>query len=627
MRGLLHGARLRRLPMTVRRFLGDTHGAAGIAAVAVTVMTLGAAALITDHAWLIDQRDVMKTATDAAGIAATLEMTRRAGQSLDEDALKAELTPVARRYILLNLKHLPTERYRRANDTLQVALKLDRKQNTVQVDAEADLGGPLMFGRVLRFGTKEERDSMDWTMHAQAGIVCASSIIEVVLALDVTRSMDNKDLDGDGHRMQTAIDAAKALVNVLLTGCDGADVVIGVVPWDKTVRLPSPAQWARNGWVKTNAFTGQRAHPGYEDWAGCVMDREHDSVHPKDSDGLSLTPPGQAPFRAFLYPDTNRLDPQLIGAIRDKILLAFAGQQIANTLPPERIEQMLRARSDNPWGGKVFPSTPGTSGATGGPNNHCTRVAMLPLSSDRGKVEAVLDSLYDPNQGLLRGATLAHLGVTWGRRMLAASWRDVWGDAVHPVDPSEHSSKHVTKTLILLSDGQNAAVDPRRTGGSSCPPKTDDLLPGKLEVSFASGDSELGFGCNKNDETVSSTYASHFTAMGRFGAGREEDGHLPDQHLGGIDRKQDARERLNDLMAASCELAHDEGVDIYTISLYPPHNSVSTDWKDKLVACSGKAGMTTDEREAYHLEGTDSVSLEKAFRTIGERLIKVRRTS
>ena len=56
----------------MRRFVSDARaGATAIAAVAVTVMTVGGAALIGDHAWLLDQRDVLKAAADAAGIAAT----------------------------------------------------------------------------------------------------------------------------------------------------------------------------------------------------------------------------------------------------------------------------------------------------------------------------------------------------------------------------------------------------------------------------------------------------------------------------------------------------------------------------------------------------------------------------
>ena len=61
--------------MTIRRFLRGTRAAAtAIAAAAVTVMTVGGAALVSDHVWLVDQRDALKSASEAAGVAATLEM-------------------------------------------------------------------------------------------------------------------------------------------------------------------------------------------------------------------------------------------------------------------------------------------------------------------------------------------------------------------------------------------------------------------------------------------------------------------------------------------------------------------------------------------------------------------------
>ena len=52
--------------MTLRRFRGETRAAAtGIAAVRLTGMTIGGAALVSDHAWIVDQRDVLKAAADA----------------------------------------------------------------------------------------------------------------------------------------------------------------------------------------------------------------------------------------------------------------------------------------------------------------------------------------------------------------------------------------------------------------------------------------------------------------------------------------------------------------------------------------------------------------------------------
>ena len=64
--------------ISVKRFLRNTRaGATAIAAAAATIMAVGGAALITDHVWLVDQRDVLKSAAPAASVATTHEMSRR----------------------------------------------------------------------------------------------------------------------------------------------------------------------------------------------------------------------------------------------------------------------------------------------------------------------------------------------------------------------------------------------------------------------------------------------------------------------------------------------------------------------------------------------------------------------
>ena len=602
----------------MRRFVRDTRaGATAIAAAAVTVMTVGGAALISDHAWLIDQRDVLKTAADAAGIAATLEMTRLAGEAHTDDELEAELEPVVKRYILLNLEHLPPERYEAAEESLDVTLDIDRDQNTVDVTAVANLGGTLFSRHMPLLGNYEGPSKI----LAKSGTECSGGTIEVVLALDVTASMtaaiDRRyPKTPDNQRMPVAIEAAKILVEELHSGCDDTDVVIGVVPWDKTVQLPSPEKWESQGWVDMSAFRATATVSGYEDWEGCAADRRHAAADPAISDGLSLTLPGSAPIPAFMYPDTNRLDPALIAEVRQTIFDDFSAHGVEEGMGATGVDQLLRERGDNPW-----------DRAGRGPNYHCTWTAILPLSSDREEVDRVLDSLYDTSRNpvLMGGVTMSHLGLTWGRRMLAPSWRTVWGDDAHPVEPAET----VTKALVLLTDdGQNGA---HSDGWGE--------LPGRLSAMYDTVADELTFGCDsrrvagcrilRGEHAFRNDYSSRYTAVGRFGEGRPEDGFpVAGQDFGRAGTGTEARERLADLLRHSCELAHEEGLVIYTVSLLSPSQSISQGWKAQLVACSGSSETTTDaEREEYHLQGTDSASLEAAFREIGERLITVRRTS
>ena len=601
----------------MRGFVRDTRaGATAIAAAAMTVMTVGGAALIGDHAWLIDQRDVMKTAADAAGIATTLEMTRLAGRARTDEELEAELKPVAERYILINLEHLSPERFEAAKESLEITLDIDRDENAVDVTVAADLGGTLLSRHLALAGNYKGPERV----LAKTGTECSGGIIEVVLALDVTASM-NAAIDKrypkttDNQRMPVAIEAAKTLVEELHSGCDDTDVVIGVVPWDKTVRLPSPAQWQSRGWMDTSAFTASATVPGYEAWGGCVADRRHAAADPRNSDGLSLTLPGTPPIPAWMYPDTNRLDPALIAEVRQAIFDNFSAHGVEQSLGATGVDQLLTEHGDNSW-----------DRADRGPNFHCTWTAMLPLSPDREEVEGVLDSLYDTSRTppLMGGVTMSHLGLTWGRRMLAPAWREVWGDDTHPVDPADT----VTKALVLLTDGQNGA---HSDGWGE--------LPGRMSARYDTGAGELQFGCDsrrvadcrilRGEHAYRNDYASRYTAIGRFGEGRPEDGFpVAGQDFGRAGTGTEARERLRDLLRHSCELAHEEGLVIYTVSLLSPSQSISQGWKAQLVACSGNSETTTDaEREEFHLQGTDRDSLVAAFREIGERLISVRRTS
>ena len=607
----------------MRRFVRGTRGGAtAIAAAAVTVMTLGGAALISDHAWLIDQRDVLKTAADAAGIAATLEMTRLAGQTHTDEELEAELKPVVERYILLNLEHLPVDRYEAAKTSLQepggITLEIDRDENTVAVTAAVDLGGTLFSRHMPLLGNY----AGPGRVVAKTGTECSGGTIEVVLALDVTASMnaaiDKRDpKTPDNQRMPVAIEAAKTLVEELHSGCDDTDVVIGVVPWDKTVRLPSHEQWESQGLVDTSAFTAAATVSGYEAWGGCVADRRHAAADPRNSDGLSLTLPSEpgAAFPAFMYPDTNRLDPAIIAEVRQAIFDDFSAHGVEEDPGADGVDQLLKEHGDNSWDSEDR-----------GPNFHCTWTPMLPLSSDREEVERVLDSLYDTSRTppLMGGVTMSHVGLSWGRRMLASTWREVWGDDVHPVDAADT----VTKALVLLTDGQNGA---HSDGWGQ--------LPGRLSARYDTVAGELEFGCDsrkvvgcqilRGEHAYGNEYASRYTAVGRFGEGRSEDGFpVAGQDFSRAGTGTDARARLKDLMLHSCALAHAEGLDVFTVSLLSKGQSISQGWKSQLVACSGNSETTTDaEREEYHLQGTDSASLEAAFREIGERLITVRRTS
>ena len=603
--------------MTGRHFLRDTHaGATGIAAAAVTVMAVGGAALLGDHAWLVDQRDVLKTGADAAAVAATLEMTRQLGRQPDmsDEDLASALEQVARRYVEVNLRHLPEDRFARAEETLVVEVAADREKGTVEITAEADLGGTLFASRLPLLGEYTGPDAI----RVDAGVECTTNVVEVVLALDITASMNGK-IDGNGgdvddnHRLKVAIEAAKALVNVLYSGCNEVDLAVGVVPWDKAVRVDAPERWRSNGWVDMSPYRNDTLATE-SDWAGCVEDRAHDLDRLKTSGGLSLALPGGASFPAFLHPDTARLDPAIVTDMRERVFDALPA--VADALTPAEVETMLAARGDNQWSDPLDDPF--------GPNYQCTGTPVLPLTSDSETVVERLEALDD--QGLWGGSTSAHVGVTWGRRMLASSWREVWGGETHPVDPAGYPPGEVTKALVLLTDGLNGGIDPH---GS---------LPGEIGARLDGG--ALALGCNPRKVSgcvsLGDNTVTRYSALGRLArtlAGRAADGfrYPPEASFWGDGssgvQNRWPRKGFNTLMQRSCELAREEGVSVYTVSLLSSTGASWVQaWKNNMVDCSGTAEtLTRAEREAFHFDGRNQESLAGAFRAIGQRLLTVRR--
>ena len=593
-----------RFSSLTRRFLRSTQaGATAFAAAAVTVMAVGGAALMADHVWLVDQRDTLKTAANSASIAATLAMNRmlEADSTLSDAVLKDNLVGVARRYIVLNLSHLPAARLARAKETLVVTLTIDRAASRVEVAAEADLGGTLTARVLPLLG----RYTGPETMQATAAVECASTAIEVVLALDVTASMHGRidsslPAQGDNRRLNAVIKAAKALVEELRATCEGRSVAVGIVPWDKTVRVPIAATWRQNTWVKMGP---NRTGTIPTNWAGCVEDRAHDA-NPLDATALasatslSLDLPSSSPFPVFIYPDTRGFS---VTPMADKIKEDFPG---LTDEVKAALETRLEALRENDFGQQ------GRRGRGGG-NYNCTSTEMLPLTNTLDTVDTTLDGIRTSE--VMGGGTMAHLGVTWGRRMLASSWRTVWGnsDSVHPIDPAD---QEVTKVLILLTDGANALED------------SHSKLPGRLDAKHVGVPDCLDSGtrpssCKQGD------IGTFYSALGRLGPGEKAQGHY---YTGwGVKGTTGAGSKttktaLAALMKRSCSLARGEGLTVYTIGAMP---SVKIRLREALVACSGAPGTADADRAEYFFHAADGPALDHAFRAIALRVITLRRVS
>ena len=234
---------------TAHRFLRDGRGGATmIAAVCVTFMALGGAALIIDHDRLVAQRDIVKSAADAASLAATLELNRLP-DTLSEDEMRDRVLAVAEKYGILNVLGNTADPNLTA-DEVDVAFDIDYGLRIVSTSVEADTGSTLVSSWLYSY-------LGPGSILARSGVEIVETTVELVIAIDLSGSM-NRNLDGDtvlpdapNSRLSIVRNAARELVDILQP--EGvSNVAVGILPWDLTVRLSPDARtaWADNGWVE-----------------------------------------------------------------------------------------------------------------------------------------------------------------------------------------------------------------------------------------------------------------------------------------------------------------------------------------------------------------------------------------
>lgn len=451
--------------MTIPRFLHETcAGATAIVAAGVTVATLLSAALITDHIWLVDQRDSLKSAANAAAVAATIRLQELPRSMSDED-VDADLLAVARRYVRFNLAANLREGARaRMDETLDVQLTSNRTLGTVAVVASADLGGTLISKRILAYSGPE--DGMTVNSGAEGSI----GATELVLAIDVTVSMVYS-LDGvyvgssdPTSRINVVKRAAEDLVDVLASH-ENSTIAVGIVPWSYRVRLNGAARsrWEADGWA---VYPAERTYPhptrgppgsdmflpetqsmpdrnripsACRAWEGCVDARIVDaSRRPSFSTDL----PSDEPFRMNFftvqttYPESQYASYRCQAYTRAESSgrggIAPICYDIDSAPPGQNLCHAGDIQTDGP--------------RRNSPQDGCGGPEIMPLNTDLTAVRRGIRRLRTSGS-----ATYSSVGIAWAMRVLASSWRDVWGDSVHPMDPETG----VQKVIVLLTDGRD----------------------------------------------------------------------------------------------------------------------------------------------------------------------------
>ena len=535
---------LRRSGLAAGIFFRSTRaGAVGLASVFITLMCFTGTAFVSDHVLLIHHRNTLQAGTDSASIAATQRMAR-----LDTDLTPAELVealePLATRYILANV---PEEARELAEDTLELTLRPDRETGVVGVEAHADLGGAIvgrfLWGRLIG------------KIGASSGAERIVAPVDLVLAIDVTGSMNYSIFHGaedpvpvEDRRITVVRNAALTLVGSLYDQQgETGHVSVGLVPFNTTVNVGA----ARQDWV-TDLGTGHKLiPPGFGPWRGCIEHR----VRQDDLD-LSLATPGEAPFTSWFSPSTLEYRPAERAAVAAQVGGAVRGENDWS--------------AGNPHLG-YEPS----------PHRGCPRDEIIPLTVDIEVMERAISNL----RAWPRGGTMAHLGVVWGRRLLAPEWRTAWGL------PEELEEAGRKKVVVLLTDGLNNAHDDPTT------------YPGNYWHGHYSN----------------ARYGSQYTGYGRAGSGAIEDGYRIGTRLTGVTNDGEERGVLNTILLESCELAKAEGITVFTVSAVPHGHPKEQELRERLVACA------TSEDHAF-VENSEPERMEGAFREIGRMVQGIRRT-
>ena len=425
------------------RFLRDARGGVtSICAAGVILMTLGGTALIIDHNHLVGQRDILKSAADAASMAATLHLNSQP-RTLSDDDMRGRVLAFARKYAELNVLGNVNDTDLTAAD-VTMTFEMDRDLLIVNTTVAANTGETLISSWLYDYRGPG-------TITTKAGVEAIETTVEVALAIDVSWSM-SRNLAGH-HKGETHPDsrlaivkrAAIDLVDVLQPSASSR-IAVGVVPWSHRVRLDPTlrATWTANNWA---AYPGRRyfgfpylCRPAAtctprsviedlpdtapETWRGCFDE------HRMTGDLADITlaadwfdHPSAKPFAQAIYPsDLN----------------------ITYTCPARPL------RSDVSFQlcyGPLHPTMPARVRGNYAPQRGCptNRSSILPLSTER------TDIVDRVNAMALDGATHSALGLLWGQRLLTPAWRDAWGDNTHPVDRGDN----VRKAIVLLTDGRD----------------------------------------------------------------------------------------------------------------------------------------------------------------------------
>ena len=149
-----------------------------ITSVVLTLMMFLAGGLITEHNRLVDNRDTLKAASDAAVIAATQHLHQLPTSMSDSD-VEALLEGTARRYAFLVVEANSPDPMTPSD--VDITLRVNRAAGVVGVDVAANMRG-VLFKQLVSAQSEKK-------MAVRSGAEQEVSPARLVLALDYSGSM------------------------------------------------------------------------------------------------------------------------------------------------------------------------------------------------------------------------------------------------------------------------------------------------------------------------------------------------------------------------------------------------------------------------------------------------------
>ena len=415
---------------------------------------------------------------------------------------------------------------------------------------------------------------------AEATCSVGQTNYEVALVVDTTGSMDGSA--GSTTKIQALRSAATDFVNYLFDNASSGQVKVSLVPFSATVKVDpttlSTATWidqagmSKTHWSNINGamaagfrnrldiFGKLKAAQSSWGWAGCFQSLPY----PLNVQDTQVTPANpDSYFVPLLAPDEvgNALNllqlpgnPGTNSYVDDGNLLGTCGRYAGTSAA--RMNQACK-----------YNLTQSSTTSKPGPNWTCTSRALTRLTTSRSLLLSEISLLTTA------GNTNVHEGLMWG-------WRTISPNSVF-ADGAAYNSATVVKTIVLMTDGQNAWTA-----------DSNNTLNGSEYSAY-------GYFTNADGTTASSTYFPPGVANPNSSAA--------------------ARAAIDRLSAEACTAINaTQKIAIYVVAFSSAAAPIDSAGQTLLSNCAGVSSR-------YFL-ASDSTSLTSAFKAIAQGIGQLRLT-